>query len=60
MRTGHLRAEVVNDFVNDFSITTEELRVLFRADIVSELTEGQSFQELPVRWHEILASRLNT
>ena len=57
MRTAYLRAEVVNDFVNEFAITNEELRSLFRADIVSELTEGQSFQELPVRWHEILASR---
>ena len=53
----YVRADVVNDFVNEFAITNEELRVIFLADIVSELTEGQSFQELPVRWHEILASR---
>lgn len=54
---GYSRDDVVDYFVNDFAITSEELRVLFRADIVSDLAEEQSFQELPVRWHEILASR---
>ena len=53
----YVRADVVSDFVNDFAITNEELEVLFQTDIVSDLTEGKSFQELPVRWHEILTSR---
>ena len=54
---GYARADVVRDFVSEFGITNEELDTLFQTDIVSDIAEGQSFQELPVRWHEILASR---
>ena len=51
------RADVVREFVRDFAITDDELRILFQTDVASSITERQSFQELPVRWHEILASR---
>ena len=53
----YARADVVKDFVRAFAITNEELNTLFQADIVSDITETQSFQKLPVRWHELLASR---
>ena len=51
------RANLVEDFVNEFAMTDEELKALFQTDIASNISEDQSFQELPVRWHEILASR---
>ena len=51
------RADVVKDFVREFAITNDELEALFQTDVASVITERQSFQELPVRWHEILASR---
>ena len=51
------KADVVQDLISEFALTDEELERIFQTDIVSELTEEQSFQELPVRWHEILASR---
>ena len=54
---GYARADVIRDFVSEFGITNEELDTLFQTDIVFDIAEGQSFQELPVRWHEILASR---
>ena len=53
----YTRLDVVSDFVSDFAITDEELEALFQADIISEISEQHSFQDLPVRWHEILASR---
>ena len=57
LEDGYARADVVKEFVREFAITNEELDTLFQADIVSDITETQSFQELPVRWYEILASR---
>ena len=57
LEDGYARADVVKDFVSEFAITNDELDTLFQTDIVSDITERQSFQELPVRWHEILASR---
>ena len=54
---GYARTDVVNQFINEFAITNEELDSLFEIDIVSDIDEEQSFQYLPVRWHEILASR---
>ena len=53
----YTKADVVKDFVKEFAITKDELDALFQADIVSHLSEIQSFQELPVRWIEILAPR---
>ena len=53
----HVRTDIVKEFINEFAITNEELDSLFDVDIVSEITEEQSFQKIPVRWHEILASR---
>ena len=52
-----MKADVAKDFVKEFGITNDELDALFQTDIVSGIAETQSFQELPVRWHEILASR---
>ena len=54
---GYTRADVVKDFVKAFAITRDEIDALFQADIASNITERQSFQELPVRWTEILAPR---
>ena len=54
---GYNRANVVEDFIGEFEITNDELDALFETDIDSDISEGQSFQELPVRWYEILASR---
>ena len=51
------RDDVVARFIRDFEITNEELNALFQTDIVSDLTEDQSFQTRPVRWTDILASR---
>ena len=51
------RADVVRMFINEFALTDDELDALFQIDIVSDVGETQSFHDLPVRWHEILASR---
>ena len=53
----YTRVDVVKDFAKDFEITQDELNALFQSDVVSPITERQAFQELPVRWTEILASR---
>ena len=57
LKDDYSRAQVVEDFVDDFSITNDELDLRFRTDIISDIAEPQAFQELPVRWHEVLASR---
>lgn len=57
LRDNYSREQVVKDFVRDYSITDQELELLFRTDIISDLSETEAFQELPVRWHDILASR---
>ena len=57
LEDSYSRTDVVEAFVRDFAITEDEMDALFQADIVSHITEGHSFQELPVRWTEILASR---
>lgn len=49
------RRDVIRRFISDFNLTEDELSELFQLDIVSDLTENQAFQELPVKWHEILA-----
>lgn len=53
----YARSDIVNDFVNKFAITNAELDTLFQAEVVSGISDVQSFQELPVPWHEILSSR---
>ena len=57
LKEGYNRPDVVETFVREFQITDDELDALFQADIDSAITEGQAFQELPVRWYEILAPR---
>ena len=57
LEEGYNRANVVEDFIGEFEITNDELDALFETGIDSDISEGQSFQELPVRWYEILASR---
>lgn len=52
------RSDVTDLLIDQFAITTEELECLFQRDIVSDLTEEQSFQDVPVRWHEILTARV--
>ncbi len=52
---GIRRADVVTRIITEYGLTVEEIGHLFQTDIISELSEEQAFQELPVRWHEILA-----
>lgn len=49
------RPEISYRFISDFAITKEELSQLFQIDLVTELSEEDAFQELPVKWHELLA-----
>ena len=56
LEDGDLRTDVVKRFVDEFAITNEELSSLFQTDVVSDISEEHSFQELPVRWNEILAA----
>lgn len=49
------RAEIIRHIIAEYGLTQEELDNLFQTDIVSDLDEEQAFQELPVKWHEILA-----
>ena len=53
LKEGYNRPDVVETFVREFQITDDELDALFQADIDSAITEGQAFQELPVRWYEM-------
>ena len=49
------RADVIKLIIAEYGLTQEELNNLFQIDIVSDISEGQAFQELPVKWHQILA-----
>ena len=51
------RDYVVNLFIREFALSENELSSLFQVDIVSELSERQSFQDLPAGWYDLLASR---
>ena len=57
LEDNYARDDVVKDLINEFAITNAELDNLFQPEVVSDIAEGQSFQKLPVPWHEILASR---
>lgn len=50
------RADVVDLFATDFELTADEASALFETRIDSVLNEDESFQALPVPWHEILMS----
>ena len=50
------KANVVEQFVSEFGISNDELDAIFDANIDSVIAERQSFQELPVRWYQILVS----
>jgi hypothetical protein len=49
------RNNIIKQIVAEYGLTDEELCNLFQIDTVTELTEKQAFQDLPVKWHEILA-----
>lgn len=49
------RKDVVKSFITEYGLTFEEINHLFQTDIISDFTEEQAFQEIPVKWHEILA-----
>ena len=53
----YARSNIVNEFIKEFALSDEELDSLFQADIVSDVAEEDAFQDLPVRWHEILTPR---
>ena len=57
LEDGYARADVVKAFVSEFAITNDELDTLFQTDLPSDITERESFQELPVHWYEIAALR---
>jgi len=48
------RNDVINAFVKEFNISDAEMSELFDSDIRSDIGEDDAFQELPVRWHEVL------
>ena len=50
------REAIVEKFCREFAISPLEKERLFQAEIVSELSEGDAFQSIPVKWHQILAS----
>ena len=52
---GIRRADIIRQVIAEYGMTQEEVDNLFQTDTVSDLTEEQAFQELPVKWHEILA-----
>lgn len=47
------RKDVINFFFANFNITPEESSELFTEQIISNLTEVDSFQSVPVPWKEI-------
>lgn len=50
------RTDIVNQIILSYGLTQSELDVLFETDIVSDITEDHTFQELPIKWHQILAA----
>ena len=49
------RDSTCQSFVQDFHLTTEEITALFETEIVSGLTEDNSFQPMPATWQQVLA-----
>jgi hypothetical protein len=49
------RNQVVSHFLREFKISEEERSKLFTDKIESELTDSESFQDVPVSWQEIAA-----
>jgi len=49
------RSEIIKTFVSEFELSEAELTSLFHTEVLSELAEEDSFQPLPVKWHEVLA-----
>lgn len=50
------RADIIRQIIAEYGLNQEEINNLFQTDVVSDLTEEQAFQELPVMWHQILAA----
>jgi len=49
------RYGVVKRAIKDFNLSMEELNKLFESEVISSLAEKDSFQEVPIKWHQILA-----
>ena len=49
------RADIIRHIIDEYGLTKEEISHLFESDIISDLNDDKAFQELPVKWHEILA-----
>lgn len=49
------REEIENKIIKEYSITKQEIAGLFSTEIVSNLSSNEAFQELPVKWHQVLA-----
>lgn len=47
--------EIIKRFVTEYRLTQEEIENLFNIDTIPWLPEEHVFQEIPVRWEEILA-----
>jgi hypothetical protein len=50
------RKQVLADFCREYAISPAEKERLFSMEVVSDLSEEEAFQELPVKWYQILAS----
>jgi len=50
------RADVIGQIISEYGLTQEELNNLFQIEVVSDIIEEQAFQEIPVKWHQILAA----
>ncbi len=48
------REDVRAELIREYSITEEELAVLFESGVASRLSEKEAFGDLPVFWHEVL------
>ena len=48
------KADIVDQMIQDYQITDEEMRRLFETIVYSEVSDDEAFQEHPVRWDELL------
>src|SRR6267142_2656497 len=49
------RNQVVQELIKEYFLTDKEFQILFETRVISELSEDEAFQQVPVKWHQILA-----
>lgn len=47
------REDILNEFINEFNITKDEIDKLFSIEIETNLEEQEAFKASPVKWREI-------